>query len=126
MNDRKFYDQPYRHGLEFLGTHIHPWSLVLNDCTFERGLFRIQEYNAMSTEEKYQQIDRFISTVNSYTGLLKNRTQYGRICQLHDMIADEWWHWLDWDQRRLCVISKPTHTLHTRLCKKYHLKLKRI
>ena len=126
MNDRKFYDQPYQHGLEFLGTHIHPWSLVLNDCTFERGLFRIEEYNEMDTEEKYRQLDRFISTVNSYTGQLKNRTQYGRICQLCDVTADDWWQWLDWDQRRLCVVSKPQHTFRQRLCKKYNLKLKRI
>ena len=126
MNDRKFYNQPYQHGLEFLGTHIHPWSLVLNDCTFERGLFRIEEYNEMDTEEKYRQLDRFISTVNSYTGQLKNRTQYGRICQLCDVIADDWWQWLDWDQRRLCVVSKPQYTFRQRLCKKYNLKLKQI
>ena len=70
--------------------------------------------------------DRFISTINSYTGLLKNRTSFRRVCQLRDAIADDWWQWIDWDQRRLCVMSKPQHTFRQRLCKKYNLKLKRL
>ena len=59
-------------------------------------------------------------------GLLKNRTSYKRICTLRDAIVDEWWRWLDWDQRRQCVVSKPQHTFRQRLCKKYHLKLKQL
>lgn len=125
MNDKKFYCQQYWKGLEFLGSHIHPWSIILNDSTWARCLSRVNEYNELSTVEKYRELDRFISTINSYTGLLKNRTSYGRIMKLKDTIADEWWTWLDWDQRRQCVVSKPEHTLRKRLNKKYHLKLKR-
>ena len=126
MNEKKFYDQPYQHGLEFLGSHIRPWSIILNDATYARAISRINEYNKMPTADKYYHLDRFISTVNSYTGLLKNRTSYKRIMVLKETIADDWWQWLDWDQRRLCVVSKPQHTFRQRLCKKYHLKLKRI
>ena len=125
MNNKKFYCQQYWKGLEFLGSHIHPWSIILNDATWVRCLSRVCEYNELSTVEKYRELDRFISTVNSYTGLLKNRTSYGRIMKLKDTIADEWWTWLDWDQRRQCVVSKPEYTLCERLNKKYHLKLKR-
>ena len=126
MNDHKFYCQQHWKGLEFLGSHIHPWSIILNDVTWSRCIARIHEYNQLPIEDKYRELDHFISTVNSYTGLLKNRTSYNRIIQLKATVGEEWWQWLDWDQRRLCVISKPTHTLRTRLCKKYHLKLKRI
>lgn len=126
LNEKKFYDQPYQHGLEFLGSHIHPWSIILNDKTWARCLERITEYNHIPSLEKYIYLDRFISTVNSYTGLLKNRTSCKRICQLREAIADDWWAWLDWDQRRLCVISKPNYTFRARLNDKYHLKLKRI
>ena len=45
---------------------------------------------------------------------------------LKEVIADNWWQWLDWDTRRQCVISKPQYTFRARLCKKYNLKLKRI
>ena len=123
-NDKKFYCQQHWKGLEFLGSHIHPWSVILNDGTWVRCLARIHEYNQLTTVEKYRELDRFISTVNSYTGLLKNRTSYKRIMQLKVTIGNDWWQWLEWDQRRLCVVSKPNYTFRMRLKKKYHLKLK--
>lgn len=126
MNDRKFYDQPYEHGLEFLGTHVRPWALHLNNSTYGRGIDRIREYNAISNEDKPFHLDRFISTVNSYTGMLKNRTDFRRCLQLRDTIADAWWQWLDWDYRRLCVVSKPEHGFRQRLNRKYHLKLETV
>lgn len=126
MNDHKFYCQQYWKGLEFLGSHIHPWSIILNDVTWSRCIARIHEYNQLTAVEKYRELERFISTVNSYTGLLKNRTSYKRIIQLKDTIADDWWTWMDWDQRRLCLVSKPQYTFRARLNRKYHLKLKRI
>lgn len=126
MNDRKFYDQPYQHGLEFLGSHIHPWSIILNDVTWSRCIARIHEYNQLTAVEKYRELDHFISTVNSYTGLLNNRTSYNRIIQLKTIIGEEWWQWLDWDQRRQCIVSKPQHGFRQRINDKYHLKLKRI
>jgi hypothetical protein len=126
LNEKKFYDQPYKHGLEFLGSHIHPWSIILNDKTWARCLERITEYNHIPSLEKYNYLDHFVATINSYTGLLKNRTSYKRIMTLKDTIADDWWQWLDWDRRRLCVISKPQYSFRARLNSKYHLKLKRI
>lgn len=126
LNEKKFYDQPYQHGLEFLGSHVHPWSIILNDKTWARCLERIVEYNRIPALEKYDYLDHFVATINSYTGLLKNRTSYKRIMQLKAVIGDDWWLWLEWDQRRLCVISKPQYSFRARLNRKYHLKLKRI
>ena len=91
-----------------------------------REMIGDKEYNQLLTVEKYRKLDRFISTVNSYTGLLKHRTSYKRIMGLKETIAQDWWQWLDWDQRRQCVVSKPQYTFRARLCKKYNLKLKRI
>lgn len=125
MNNKKFYCQQHWKGLEFLGSHIHPWSIILNDSTWRRAIDRVAEYNAMPDEHKYLNIDHFISTVNSYTGLLKNRTSHKRIMALREAIAPAWWQWLDWDEKRQCVVSKPQHTLRQRLRRKYHLKLKR-
>ena len=122
LNDKKFYDQPWRNGLEFLGTHINPWRLHLNDKTYNRAIERIREFNAI--EDKYRFIEKFKATVNSYTGLLKNRTEYRRICALRDAIAPEWWKWLEWDNRRQCIVSKPEYNFCQLLNRKYHLKLK--
>jgi hypothetical protein len=45
---------------------------------------------------------------------------------LKETIADDWWQWLDWDDRRQCVVSKPQYTFRARLNDKYHLKLKSV
>lgn len=124
MNERKFYCQQHWKGLEFLGSHIHPWRIILNDATWARCLSRIAVFNQLGTVEKYKELDRFISTVNSYSGLLKNRTSYKRICQLREAIDEQWWCWLDWDERRQCVVCKPEYSLNARLNRKYHLRLK--
>lgn len=122
MNDKKFYDQSWRNGLEFLGTHIMPWRLHLNDKTVGRAFERVMEFNVIPN--KYDYIDKFMSAINSYTGLMKNRTEYRRITELRDAISHEWWKWLEWDDRRQCVACKPSYTFRQRLNSKYHLKLK--
>ena len=126
MNNNKFYCQQHWKGLEFLGSHIHPWSVILNDSTWRRCLERMEEYNAIPDSEKYFQLDRFIATVNSYTGLLKNRTSYKRIVILRNTIGEAWWNWLEWDERRMCVICKAQYSFKARLNRKYHLKIKKI
>ena len=126
VNDKKFYCQQYWKGLEFLGSHIHPWSIILNDAAWARCLARIAEYNQLSIADKYRELDHFIATVNSYSGLLKNCTSYKRILRLKNVISDDWWTWIEWDARRQCVISKPKYSFRARLNKKYKLKLKRI
>lgn len=124
MNDKKFYCQQHWKGLEFLGSHIHPWSIILNDATWGRVISRVAEYNAMPDEVKCANIDRFVSTFNSYTGLLKNRTSHRRIQKLRSAIAPSWWQWLEWDERRKCVVCLPRYSNKSRLNNKYHLKLK--
>ena len=123
LNEKKFYCQQYWKGLEFLGSHIKPTRLILNDSTYARFLSRIEEFNSLT--EKYDNIDRFVSSVNSYLGLLKSRTSYRRIQKVIGKIAPEWWQWLQWDARRQCVIFQPGHTLNDRLNNKYNLKIKK-
>ena len=125
MNNKKFYCQPYQHGLEFLGSHIKPGRIILNDQTYSRCLKRLEYFNNLPTLSKYEELDAFISTVNSYTGILKNRTSRRRIQYIKDSMGEDWWKWLEWDQRRLCVISKPQTTKRARLKDKYNLKFRR-
>lgn len=122
MNDKKFYDQPWQHGFEFLGSHIRQGRIILNDGTWHRCVERITEFNAIT--DKYANIDQFMSAVNSYTGLLKNRTSYLRIQAVVDLIDEAWWQWLAWDECRLCLVCKPEHSFRMRLNEHYHLKLK--
>ena len=121
LNEKKFYDQPYQHGLEFLGSHIKPYRIHLNNRTYYRAKRKVEELN----DAPHKDIDQMVQSFNSYGGLLKNRTDYNRLVALKDMLAPEWWQWLDWDEKRLCLIYKEGYSINDRLNRKYNLKLKR-
>lgn len=123
LNDRKFYDQPARHGLEFLGSHIRPHRIHLNQSTVQRARLRIAELNRCAHKES--RIDGFLSTINSYSGLLKARTDHRALTGLIGSINPEWFVFVHWNTRRQCMQARPGFTLRDRLNRKYHLKLKR-
>jgi len=123
MNERKFYDQPYQHGLEFLGSHIKPYRIHLNNNTYGRALERVHEFNAAG--DKLEVLDKFVASINSYTGLLKSRTDFNRIGALHEAIGPEWWAFCRWDAGRQCLAYLPRYTINERLNQEFHLHLKR-
>ena len=120
FNERKFYDQPYQHGCEFLGSHIRPNRIHLNNTTFNNAIRSIEKLNACP----YKDIDKMVSSFNSYSGLLKARSDYKRLMDLRGKLAKEWWQWLDWDDRRKCLVYKERYSPNRRLEKKYKLHLK--
>ena len=122
LNEKKFYDQPHGHGVEFLGSHIRPGRVHLNDKTYTQALIRIRELNRV--EDKAASIDAFLSSMNSYFGLLKQRTDYRRMLRLRDDISGDWWRFVMWDDRRKCVTARPEWSWRARMDRKYHLNLK--
>ena len=122
MNEKKFYDQPCQHGLEFLGSRIKPYRIHLNNRTYRRAEERIAELNRV--EDKWKHVDAFLSSFNTYTGMLKNRTDYRRIERLRAQIRPEWQAWLDYDDRRRCLAYKPGYSINERLNRKYKLNIK--
>lgn len=122
LNDRKFYDQPYGHGVEFLGSHIKPFRILLNDKTCERALTRVDELNAAKVKTGI--VNQFLSSLNSYTGLLKARTEHKRLMALRDSVSDDWYNYVEWDEGRQCVTPRPQYSYRNRMNSKYHLKLK--
>ena len=122
LNEKKFYDQPYQHGVEFLGSHIRPNRIHLNDNTYGRALETVRAYNAVSN--KWTVLDTFVASVNSYTGLLKNRTDYGRIRKIREAISPEWWSWCFWNEDKQALAYLPHFSPRARLAKKYHINLK--
>lgn len=122
MNERKFYDQPYQHGLEFLGSHIKPHRIHLNNGTYSRAVERVKELNA--ERDKLGDLDKFVASVNSYTGLLKGRTDFKRLQSIRDLIDDKWWTMCFWNDKKQCLGYLPDYTIRQRLNNKYHLHLK--
>jgi hypothetical protein len=121
LNEKKFYDQPYQNGCEFLGSHIRPNRIHLNNKTFDNAIRTIEELN----RSKRKDIDKMMSVFNSYSGLLKNRTDHKRLIQLKNKLSPEWWLFLEWDERRLCLVCKQEFKIYERLNYKYHLNLKK-
>lgn len=120
FNERKFYDQPYQHGCEFLGSHIMNHRVHLNNNTYYRGIRRIKLYNA----QPYMELDKMVQSFNSYGGLLKNRIDHNRLMKLKDTLAPEWWQYLEWNERKQCITYKKEYSVRERLNRKYNLKLK--
>ena len=121
LNEKKFYDQPYQNGCEFLGSHIRPNRIHLNNKTFDNAIRAIEELN----KSKHKDIDKMMSVFNSYSGLLKNRTDHRRLIQLKNKLSPEWWLFLEWDERRLCLVCKQEFKIYERFNYKYHLNLKK-
>ena len=119
LNEKKFYDQPYYHGCEFLGSHIRPNRIHLNNKTYDNAIRSIGQLN----ESRYKDIDAMVSVFNSYSGLLKNRTDYKRLLELRDSLSPDWWQWLSYDEQRRCLVYLPQYSINERLNTKYHLKL---
>lgn len=122
LNEKKFYDQPYRHGLEFLGSHIRPNRLHLNAKTIARCKDKIRAFNAV--RDKEAELERFLSCMNSYIGLLKNRTDYIKIMRLLRMVDLEWWHYCYWNVRKQCITAVPSQNHRERITRKFNLKRK--
>lgn len=123
LNEKKFYDQPFGHGVEFLGSHVKPFRIHLNDSSYGRALSRVHELNRVVAKEEH--LDDFVASINSYTGLMKNRNEYRRIGELREKVDPSWWEFVEWDDRRQCVRCRPGFTRNERLNRKYHLNLKR-
>lgn len=120
LNEKKFYDQPYQHGVEFLGSHIKTCRIHLNNKTYGRAVERIKEFNRCT----YKNVDNFVQSMNSYTGLLKNRTDYKRLINLVSLTNSSWRKYVGWDKERLCIICNRGYTEKERLNYKYNLNLK--
>lgn len=123
LNERKFYDQPYQHGLEFLGCHIKPYRIHTNDSVFNRAIACIDMFNKI--QDKLSYIDDFMQSLNSYLGQLKTKIDYSRLLVLVDRVDSGWWEYLYYNESRQCVNCRAGYTINERLNQKYHLKIKK-
>lgn len=120
LNEKKFYDQPATLGCEFLGSHIKPNRIHLNNSAYGNALKSIRYKNGLL----YKNIDAMLSTFNSYSGLLKNRCDYKRLIDLRNKLSDDWWQWLEWNDRKKCLSYREGFSEKARLNRKYKLNLK--
>lgn len=121
LNEKKFYDQPATRGCEFLGSHIRPNRIHVNNKTYDNAVRAIKEMNV----SRYKDIDKMVATFNSYSGILKGRTDHKRLIDLRNKLSEDWWKWLAWDAKRNCLVYQEYYSMNRRLDRKYNLHLKR-
>ena len=125
LNEKKFYDQPSQRGLEFLGSHLRNNRIHLNECTLRRGMERLRWFNSLA--DKAAHVEEFLSSINSYCGQLKNRTDHNRLMALLHSIGTQWWKYILYDLRRQCIVANRDYSHRQLINRKYHLStIKRI
>ena len=75
-------------------------------------------------KDKEKELEHFLDSMNSYFGLLKNRTDYYKMFELLRMCSLEWWHYCFYNVRKKCLTAVPSQSHKMRLCRKYGIKVK--
>ncbi len=104
MHPRKFSCQEVTKGVKFLGSYIKGDRVYIANRTLRKARSRIGELNLC--KGKLGKLDQFISTMNSYLGLLKNKNEFRNIERLWGMVSDGWKAYAEMDWDRLCVVAK--------------------
>ena len=85
ISESKFYFQPYRHGVKFIGSMIKPGRIYCGNRV--RGELEKVINKIPPTENN---VDTFISSVNSYLGLIRHYSSYNIRKELLENIPSGW------------------------------------
>lgn len=120
MHPRKRYCQHYSKGLAFLGAKIKFGRTYASDRCVRNCRRKIRMWNRMA---RPSMLERFLSSVNSYLGLMKRRDAYGIIRGLVDEVSPEWLRYCHYDDDRRCFVADDGYRHGELLKRRYHFKL---
>jgi retron-type reverse transcriptase len=93
LHPKKIYLQPCGRGVKFLGCFIKPSHIVVHHRTITNFTHSLSGYNALARDHKpdKEELTAFISSVNSYLGIMKHyKTYKKRQAVLRNNIAPQW------------------------------------
>src|SRR5574344_893682 len=122
LHPKKFYCQHYTEGFKFIGTVIRPNRTHLNARVTWHAYNKIQKLN---TEVRPEKVEHCLCSLNSYTGLFKNRNGVNLIKDLDKHLNPQWKKYIHMDLNRLCYNANPGYAHNDFLVKNYGLKLKK-
>lgn len=114
LNERKFYCQHYTKGVECLGLHIKKGRIHLNKKTINKAIRKAKQLPRAVDEN----IDKALSSLNSYTGMIRQTNGYKNIMRLYSALSEEWQKKFLID-KSLCFKADTTH--RERIIKRYNL-----
>ena len=118
MHPRKFYCQHWSKGITFLGVHIKIDRIYADNRSLRRAYQTLSTFRLCCRQDK---IDSFISSINSYLGLLKGRNEYNNIFKLVAAIPAGWQRYVHFVQERLCLNANEGYRHFEVLARRYHL-----
>ena len=124
INPKKYYCQHYTKGAEFLGSHIKMDRIYLNNKSIGRAYTAIDFFNKLSHGAKYNNIDQFISSLNSFFGMMKGRNEYNNIMKCVNLISKDWFDFVHFNKDKITIEPNIGFTRKDRIIKKYNLKIK--
>ena len=73
---------------------------------------------------KLERLPSFLSSINSYTGIMKTRNGYAMLRNLIDHVDRRWLEWCEFDKQKSCLVARNGYRTNQLLAKKYNLEYK--
>ena len=119
INEKKFYCQHWSKGIECVGVHIKRDHVLLNHRIFRNAIKKIREMNHNISPNR---VDHLLASVNSYFGMMKNVNGYRLVKILLREMNPQWFQYVGFNRRRVCLQARKGYSARDLLTKKYHLK----
>lgn len=95
LHPRKLYLQHYKKGVLFVGAFILPGRIYVSDRVVGNTYNAVRKFNRIAENgfaEAY--VEKFVSTMNSYYGLMKHFATYNIRRRIAAMLLPEWWEYV--------------------------------
>ena len=123
MHPLKRYQQHYSKGVSFLGVHIKFDRVYTNDRTIRNCSMAIRKWNRLAYPS---QIEHFLSSINSFLGLMKHRNDYGKIRDLVEEVSPKWLKYCHYNDNRRCFEANEGYKHNDILIRKYGFKFNKL
>ena len=123
MHKRKRYTQHYSKGLKFLGAPIKYDRIYASSRSIRNAHRSVHRWNSCHASQAL--LGHFLNSVNSYLGIFKNRTAYGQIRDLADVVSKQWLEYCHYDDDRGCFVANEGYSHNEILIRKYHFKIRK-
>ena len=120
MHPKKRYQQHYSKGGEFISTWFRGDRVYVGNRVVRHCEEAIRKWNRLASPAM---LGHFLSSVNSYFGMMKHRNAYRIIRRLAEMVSPEWGRYCHYDDERRCFVANEGYGHNEILMRKYNFKL---
>lgn len=119
VHPRKFYFQHYTKGVKFCSQRIKMDRIYCGNRIIRNFREKVIKWNRRVSERN---IGHLLDSLNSYTGILKRRNEYGNLKKIVAMINPKWWQYIEFDTTNNMLVAREGWTHSERLIKRFNIK----